>query len=100
MESRSARLCAARGGRQHGEPERPPHLPQCSIIIVGPDREAIHGSPVIVRLDDSEQVTFKQLSDEGGIRYLKPLNPRHPIMNVDRKATICGVVVQTIIDED
>ncbi len=81
-------------------PNGRPTYPQGSIIIVDPDREAIHGSPVIVRLDDSEQVTFKQLIVEGGIRYLKPLNPRYPIMKVDRKATFCGVVVQTIIDED
>ncbi len=81
-------------------PNGRPTYPQGSIIIVDPDREALHGSAVIVRLDDSEQVTFKQLVVEGGIRYLKPLNPRYPIMKVDRKATFCGVVVQTIIDED
>src|SRR5690242_17107950 len=65
-------------------PNGRPTYPQGSIIIVDPDREALHGSAVIVRLDDSEQVTFKQLVVEGGIRYLKPLNPRYPIMKVDR----------------
>ncbi|HEX7964973.1 MAG TPA: S24 family peptidase [Gammaproteobacteria bacterium] len=81
-------------------PNGRPTYPQGSIIIVDPDREAIHGSPVIVRLEDSKQATFKQLVVEGGVRYLKPLNPRYPIMKVDRKASFCGVVVQTIIDED
>ena len=81
-------------------PNGRPTYPQGSIIIVDPDREANHGSPVIVRLEDSKQATFKQLIVEGRTRYLKPLNPRYPIMKVDRKATFCGVVVQTIIDED
>jgi SOS-response transcriptional repressor LexA len=81
-------------------PNGRPTYPQGSIIIVDPDRDAIHGNAVIVRLEDSKQATFKQLVVEGGSRYLKPLNPRYPIMKVDRKATICGVVVQTVIDED
>jgi SOS-response transcriptional repressor LexA len=81
-------------------PNGRPTYPQGSIIIVDPDRDPIHGNAVIVRLDDSKQATFKQLIVEGGTRYLKPLNPRYPIMKVDRKATVCGVVVQTVIDED
>ena len=81
-------------------PNGRPTYPQGSIIIVEPDREALHGSAVIVRLEDSNQATFKQLVIEGGARYLKPLNPRYPIMKLDRKATLCGVVVQTVIDED
>ena len=81
-------------------PNGRPTYPQGSIIIVDPDREPIHSSPVIVRLEDSKQATFKQLVIEGGVRYLKPLNPRYPIMKVDRKASFCGVIVQTIIDED
>ena len=81
-------------------PNGRPTYPQGSIIIVDPDREAIHGNAVIVRLEDSEQATFKQLIVEGGTRYLKPLNPRYPIMKIDGKASFCGVVVQTVIDED
>ena len=37
---------------------------------------------------------------EGRTCYLKPLNPHYPIRDVDRKASFCGLVVQTIIDED
>jgi len=81
-------------------PNGRPTYPQGSIVIVDPDREALHGSAVIVRLEDSKQATFKQLIVEGGTRYLKPLNPRYPIMKIDKKASFCGVVVQTVIDED
>lgn len=81
-------------------PDGRPTYPHGSIIVVDPDREALHGSRVIVRLEDSKQATFKQLVIERGVRYLKPLNPKYPIMKLDRRATLCGVVVQTIIDED
>ena len=81
-------------------PNGRPTYPQGSIIIVDPDREPMHGNAVIVRLEDSKEATFKQLIVEGGVRYLKPLNPRYPIMKVGAHATFCGVVVQTVIDEE
>ena len=81
-------------------PNGRPTYPQGSIIIVDPERAAVHGSPVIVRLEDSKESTFKQLVIEGDVRYLKPLNPRYPIIRIEGQATLCGVVVQTIIDED
>jgi SOS-response transcriptional repressor LexA len=77
-----------------------PTYPQGSIVIVDPDRTPLHGSAVIVRLEDSKQATFKQLIIEGDVQYLKPLNPRYPVMPIDGNATICGVVVQTVMDED
>lgn len=65
------------------------------IVIVDPDREAENKSYVIVRLDDQEEATFKQIIRDGGKTYLKPLNPRYPIIELNgQKATICGVVVQ------
>lgn len=81
-------------------PNGRPTYPQGSIIIVDPDREPHHGNAVIVRLEDSKEATFKQLIVEGGVRYLKPLNPRYPIMKIGSNASFCGVVVQTVIDED
>jgi SOS-response transcriptional repressor LexA len=81
-------------------PNGRPTYPQGSIIIVDPERAAVHGSPVIVRLEDSKEATFKQLVIEGDVRYLKPLNPRYPIIRIEGQATLCGVVIQTVIDED
>jgi len=77
-----------------------PTYPEGSIIIVDPGVDAVHGSRVIVRLDRSDEATFKQLVVDGGKRYLKPLNPRYPILEMTDDAVVCGVVVQTIIDED
>lgn len=81
-------------------PNGKPTYPQGSIIIVDPDQEARHGKAVIVRLEDSKEATFKQLIIDGDRRYLKPLNPRYPIMEINSNATICGVVVQTVIEEE
>lgn len=81
-------------------PNGRPTYPQGSIVIVDPDRQAVNGSAVIVRLEDEKQATFKQLVIDGDTRYLKPLNPRYPVIKILGAATITGVVVQTITDED
>ena len=49
----------------------------------------------VVRLDESNEATFKQLIIEEGKQYLKALNPDWPnrIIEVDEEATICGVIV-------
>lgn len=74
-----------------------PEFPDGSIIIVEPDREARHGSYVVVRLKEEMEATFKQLILDGDRKYLKPLNPRYPILEVNgKKATISGVVVQMV----
>jgi len=77
-----------------------PVFPNGSIIIVDPAAESRHGSYVVVRLDHAEQATFKQLIMDGGARYLKPLNPRYPIMEIRESATVCGVVRQMVMDFD
>jgi SOS-response transcriptional repressor LexA len=77
-----------------------PSFPDGSTIIVDPAVEPHHGSFVVVRLDEAAQATFKQLVIDGGTHYLKPLNPRYPIMEVKQGATVCGVVRQMVMDFD
>ena len=50
---------------------------------------------VVVKLDDEQQATFKQLIIEGDQKFLKPLNPNwpEPIIKINGNATICGVVI-------
>lgn len=81
-------------------PSGRPTYPQGALIIVDPDREPTHDKPVIVRLEDSQEATFKMLKVDGDRRYLRPLNPRYPDIAVTKNAVFCGVVVQTVIDED
>lgn len=65
-------------------------------IIVDPEKTAEDGKYVIALLPKSKEATFKQYVIDGGIRYLKPLNPQYPITQIDDSTHICGVVVAQI----
>lgn len=71
------------------------------IIFVDPEKDAVNGSRVVVRLEDSKEATFKQLVIEGEKMYLMALNPSWPdrIIEVKGNATICGVVIGKWTDE-
>jgi SOS-response transcriptional repressor LexA len=77
-----------------------PRCPDGAVIVVDPEREAVNGSLVVVRLDEDREATFKRLVIEGGRRFLAPLNPRYPVLEITGPATICGVVRQVLIDLD
>ncbi|MBF0135624.1 MAG: helix-turn-helix domain-containing protein [Magnetococcus sp. DMHC-1] len=78
-----------------------PKVPEGAIIVVDPEKEAINKSYVVVRLDNEHEATFKQLVMDGGNRFLNPINPRYPVLNLEgRRARICGVVRQILIDLD
>ncbi|HEY5993932.1 MAG TPA: S24 family peptidase [Gallionellaceae bacterium] len=74
-----------------------PRFPNGAILIVEPEAEPANGSFVIVRQNGSD-ATFKQLIHDGGVWYLKPVNPRYPIMQLGPDAVLCGVVKQMIMD--
>jgi SOS-response transcriptional repressor LexA len=63
------------------------------FIFVGPGIPPAHGSDVVVRLENSHEATFEQLVIEGSRRYLKPLNPRFPVMEITTDAQVVGVVI-------
>lgn len=69
-----------------------PEFPNGCIIYVEPRAQAANGDYVVVKLDETDQATFKQLVIDGPRRYLKPVNPRYPIIPLDRQASVCGVV--------
>ncbi len=74
-----------------------PEFPEGCTLIVDPGKKAIHGSYVVVYVEDDEEATFKQLILDGSRKYLKPVNNRYPILEVTgKKVRICGVVVQQI----
>lgn len=74
-------------------PRGDPTFPEGTVIIVDPQRQADSGSLVIARLVDEEESTFKRLSFDGQRRYLVPLNPQFPTMELDQETLMCGVVV-------
>jgi SOS-response transcriptional repressor LexA len=82
-------------GESMWNPHGRPSFQDGDLIFVDPDRDPVHGSMVVVRLDDEREATFKQLVVEGSRRYLRAANPSWPdkILQIDGDATICGVVI-------
>ena len=72
-----------------------PRFRDGDLIFVDPAVSPDHGRFVVVRGEDSNEATFKQLIVEGERKYLKALNPDWPkrIIESDAAAAICGVVV-------
>lgn len=79
-------------------PNGSPSFPEGMIIILDPGRAAEPGKYVVVRQNHDSECTFKQLIRDSGRFFLKPLNPRYPIMEMGTDAVICGVLVQAVMD--
>ena len=87
-------------GDSMSAPDGGDSFPDGSIIAVEPMQEARNGSYVVVRTEGANEATFKQLVIDGDRTFLKPRNPRYPIVEVGEEATICGVVRQMVMDFD
>lgn len=70
-----------------------PKFPEGCVIVCDPNVEAAHGKYVVARVGKDGAATFKQLVVDGGRKFLKPLNPRYQITELDQDARISGVVV-------
>jgi SOS-response transcriptional repressor LexA len=64
------------------------------LILVDPDVEVLPGKLVIAQWRDSNEAIFRKLIEEGGQRYLVPLNPTYPKALYTEECRIIGVVVQ------
>ncbi len=67
------------------------------VIIIDPKKNAVHGSYVVAVLPRAKEATFKQYVVDGGVRYLKPLNPQYPIVKIEDSTHVCGVVVGCLV---
>lgn len=69
------------------------------LIFVDPQRHPENKACVVVRREQDQSATFKQLIQEGeppsARRYLKPLNPNwpEPILEFQDNDELCGVVI-------
>lgn len=75
-----------------------PEITDGSVIIVDPDRDPENGQVVVVRQNHDSEATVKRLVIDGGHRYLRPDNPRYPILQMADDAVFCGVAVQVSKD--
>lgn len=70
-----------------------PEFVSSDFIIVEPELEPQDKNFIIVYENEAEAM-LKQLIIEGSRHYLKPLNPRYPIIAMTSQFKICGVVVE------
>jgi SOS-response transcriptional repressor LexA len=93
--------CVRVRGESMRNPGERPSYEHGDIVFVDPDREAKPGDRVIVRLDDQQDATFKQLLIEDGRMLLKALNPdwKPRYIEINGNATITGVVIGKWVPE-
>ena len=72
-----------------------PDFKNNELIFVDPEAEWRNGSYVVVRRNDKNEATFKQLIEEDGEKFLKPSNPNWPnqIIHIDENCEIVGTVI-------
>lgn len=73
-----------------------PEFIEGEILVVNPHIEAKPGDYVIIRNDDNNEATFKQLKKYGGTIILHPLNPKYPDIELKKRNgyRIVGKVVK------
>ena len=70
-----------------------PEFQEGEIIIVDPTLPGKHNQFLVARMEGDSMATFKQLSVSGNRTYLKPMNSRYPLIDVQGSVRVCGVVV-------
>lgn len=74
------------------------HFPSGSLILVNPDADWKANDFVVAVDEATQEATFKQVIDDCGTKFLKPLNPQYPVMRVTETTSIKGVVFRVIDD--
>lgn len=72
-------------------------IPEGAAILVDPEVEPINGKLVVAKLEGDNEATFKKLVIDAGRRFLKPLNPYYPMIEINGNCRIIGVIVDAKI---
>nr|WP_318382705.1 LexA family transcriptional regulator [uncultured Enterobacter sp.] len=72
-------------------------IPEGAAILVDPEVEPRNGKLVVAKLEKDNEATFKKLVIDAGRRFLKPLNPQYPMIEINGNCKIIGVVVDAKI---
>ena len=70
-----------------------PEFREGEFILVDPTLPGKHNQFIVARIEGDTGATFKQLMVTGNKTYLKPLNSRYPLIDVQGDVNVCGVVV-------
>lgn len=73
-------------------------FPDGCIIVVNPKLTPAKRSFVIAVSNKTHEATFKQLIEDCGQWYLKPINPQYPVMKVTEDMEVKGVVIRKLED--
>jgi SOS-response transcriptional repressor LexA len=71
-------------------------IPEGMMILVDTEADVKPGKLVVAKLPSSNEATFKKLVEDGGIRYLKPLNPDYKMVVCGEDCRIIGVAVRVM----
>lgn len=71
--------------------------PEGTVIFVDPEQQPENGSRVVAKLDG--QATFKVLAEDAGRKYLRPLNPQYPTVEINGNVEIIGRVIGAYMPE-
>ncbi|AKR78427.1 MULTISPECIES: LexA family protein [Edwardsiella] len=72
-------------------------IPEGMAILVDPEAAPDNGKLVVAKLVNDNEATFKKLVIDSGRRFLKPLNPQYPMIEINGNCQIIGVVVDAKI---
>lgn len=70
-----------------------PSFPEGTLVLVDTGKEHQNGSFIVAKLTDVNEATFKKLAVDAGTKFLKPLNPAYPTLQINGNCKIIGVVV-------
>ncbi|WP_181321655.1 helix-turn-helix domain-containing protein [Pseudomonas protegens] len=66
--------------------------PSGVIIYVDPSIKPLPGDPVLIETPNTPEPIFRIYMEDGGKKYLKPLNTQYPIQELTHEMKICGVI--------
>lgn len=66
--------------------------PEGCLIFVDPDAPITNGCRVIAKLPGTDETTFKVYVEDAGKKFLRPLNPQYPTIEMTVDMALCGVV--------
>lgn len=74
-------------------------FPDGCLILIDPNRVANTKDFVVAVNEATQEATFKQLIEDCGRMYFKPLNTQYPVMKVTEDTVVKGVVFRIIEDK-
>jgi SOS-response transcriptional repressor LexA len=75
------------------------NYPPGCIIFVDPAATPVTGDRVIAKVPHTDEVTFKVLVEDAGRRFLRPINPQYPIIDITEDTHIYGRIVGAFITD-